>query len=183
MRTLAGVLLMFVCACAFAQLHHDPLTNLEVDQLRDTAQEPERRIELLLGFAHARLLGASQLQIGTKSSRQEIAKAEELLGDFALLIDELYDNLDMLDQRGEDLRTSLRRVLDAEAGFQRDLQGLAEQIAQVRSREPAAVGLTTALADATDSLQSSSESTGGMLASEERKRGEAKREKKSDPAQ
>lgn len=183
MKRFILALLLVVCACASAQLHHDPLTSIEVDQMRDTAQDPERRIDLLLGFAHARLLGVAGLHIDKKSGRPDLAKAEELLGDFALIIDELDDNLDMYDTRGEDLRTSLRRVLDAEAGLQQQLKGLADQLAQVQAQGPTAVGLATALADATDSLQSSSESAGAMLAAEERKRGEAGSEKKSGPPQ
>ncbi len=186
MKRFICALLLVVCACASAQLHHDPLTSIEVDQMRDTAQDPERRIDLLLGFARTRLLGVAGLHIDTKSGRPGLAKAEELLGDFALIIDELDDNLDMYDTRGEDLRTSLRHVLDAESGLQQQLKGLADQLAQVQaqgSQGSTAVGLTAALADATDSLQSSNESAGSMLAAQERKRGEAGSEKKSGPPQ
>ena len=176
----AGAVLI-LCAGAFAQQRHDPLTSIEVDQMRDSAPEPGRRIDLLLGFARARLLGAEKLSVNANSGRQEISKAEELLGDFALLIDELDDNLEMYSKRGEDLRTPLRRVLDAETGFQRELKDLADQIAKAQTHGSTAVGLTAALEDATDSLQSSSESAGSMLAAEERKRGAAKNEKKSGP--
>ena len=177
MKTLAVLLLFVLCAGASAQLHHDPLSSLEVDQMRDTAQEPERRIDLLLGFAHARLLGVERLHVQGKSAGADLAKAEELLGDFALLIDELDDNLDAYDRHGEDLRKPLRHVLDTEAGLQQELKGLADKIAQLQAQGPT-VGLTAAMADATDSLQSSSESAGAMLAAEERKRGQAQSEKK-----
>ena len=175
---LAGVVLL-LCIGAFAQLRHDPLTSIEVDQMRDSAPDPGRRIDLLLGFARARLLGAEKLRVNANSGQHDIAKAEELLGDFALLIDELDDNLEMYSKRGEDLRTPLRHVLDAEAGFQTELKDLANQVVPAQTRGPAAVGLTAALEDAKDSLQSSSESAGAMLAAEERKRGEVRGGKKS----
>ena len=169
MKTLTGIFLLLLCAGASAQLKHDPLSSIEVDRMRDSAQDPGKRIELLLGFARVRLLGVEKLRVNANSGRHDIAKAEELLGDFALLLDELDDNLEMYNKRGEDLRTPLRHVLDAEADFQRELKGLADGIAQVQPQGPATVGLAAALEDAKDSLQSSTESAGAMLAAEERK--------------
>ena len=182
MRIFVHILVLLLCACAFAQLRHDPLTSAEVDQMRDTAQAPQRRIDLLLGFARIRLLGAAQLRVEPSSGSHDLAKAEELLGDFALLIDELDDNLETYNQRGEDLRAALHHVLDAEAGFQQQLQGLAGRIAPAQKQGPTAVGLETALEDATDSLRSSTESAGAMLADQERNRGEARGEKKPGPS-
>ena len=180
MRIVAVLLFLILCAGASAQLHHDPLSSLEVDQMRDTAQDPERRIDLLLGFAHERLLGVERLHVDGKSAGPDLAKAEELLGDFALLIDELDDNLDAYDRRGEDIRTSLHHVLDAEGSLQQELKGLADQIARLQAQGPT-VGLRAALADATDSLQSSSENAGAMLAAADRKRGQGRSEKKPVP--
>ena len=182
MRNSVCILLLLLCVCASAQLRHDPLTSVEVDQMRDTAQDPERRIDLLLGFARIRLLGAGQLRVSPDSGGREIAKAEELLGDFALLIDELDDNLEMYNQRGEDLRTALRHVLDAETVFQQELKGLADRFAPAEKQGSTAVSLETALEDATDSLRSSTESAGAMLADQERQSGEARSEKKSAPS-
>ena len=175
MKTLAGLFLLLLCAGAAAQPRHDPLSSIEVDQMRDTAQDPRKRIDLLLGFARVRLLGVEKLRVDAKSGRNEIAKAAELLGDFALLIDELDDNLDMYNKRGEDLLTALRHVLDAEAGFQGELKALTERIAQAQTQGPATVGLAAALDDAAESLQTSSESAGAMLAAEEQKRRDAKK--------
>ena len=152
--------MVWICAGAFAQSRHDPLTGIEVERMRDSAADSGRRIDLLLGFARARLLGAGQLRVKADSGQHEIAKAEELLGDFALLIDELDDNLEMYSKRGEDLRAPLRRVLEAEEGFQRELKGLADRIAQAQTQGATAAAMTAALEDAGDSLRSSSESAG-----------------------
>ena len=189
MKRLA-VLLVLLCAGAPAQMRHDPLTSLEVDQMRDSAQEPRRRIDLLLGFARARLLAVERLHGAANPAPHDAAKAEELLGDFALVIDEMDDNLAMYSKHGEDLRHHLRRVLDAEVGFRQRLSALAERVAlsQARRADPHSndkqsrdVELhsmaTAALEEAADSLQSSSESANAMLAAEVRKRGELRSEK------
>ena len=42
---------------ALAEQKSDPLTPLEVDQLRDTAMEPDLRLKLYVAFARARLDG------------------------------------------------------------------------------------------------------------------------------
>ena len=194
MKRLA-VLLVLLCVGAPAQMRHDPLTSLEVDQMRDSAQDPRRRIDLLLGFARARLLAVERLHGAASPAPHDAAKAEELLGDFALVIDELDDNLAMYSKYGEDLRHHLRRVLDAEVGFRQRLSTLAERVAlsQARrvdphsnethgndkeSRDVELHSMATALEEAADSLQSSSESANAMLAAEVRKRGELRSEKK-----
>jgi hypothetical protein len=179
MKRLAAVLLLLLCAGTPAQTRHDPLTSLEVDQMRDSAQDPKRRIDLLLGFARARLLAVERLHRAANPDPRDVARAEELLGDFALLIDELDDNLAMYSKHGEDLRHHLRRVLDAEAGFQQRLEALAEHAALLQSRGVEThSGMATALEEASDSLQSSSESANAMLAAEIRKRGELRNGKK-----
>jgi len=40
---------------AWAQRRRDPLTPPEIDQLRDTAWEPEQRLKLYVKFARERL--------------------------------------------------------------------------------------------------------------------------------
>lgn len=97
------------------------------------------------------------------------AKQEELLGDFAMIIDELDDNLAEYNQRGEDLRPTLRHVLGAESEFQQKLKALADRSTPQQMR-----WLVTALEDASESLQGSTESTNAMLASQVVKKGEEK---------
>jgi len=104
--------------------------------------------------------------------RADDAKAEALLGDFALLIDELDDNLEAYSKRGDDLRDPLRHVLKAETEFQQKLALLAQKAASQRGKEMH--GLAAALEDASDSLQSSSDSAKAMLAAEIQKRADEK---------
>ena len=183
-----GLVLLLALLCmlyggALAQTRRDPLTSLEVDQMRDSAPDSKRRIGLLLGFAGARLLAVERLLGAVHPDPRDVAKAEELLGDFALLIDELDDNLAMYSKHGEDLRPQLRRVLDAEAGFQPRLKAIADHAAEpqttgVETHSTDPHGMAAALEEASDSLQSSSESANAMLAAENLKRGGLRGEKK-----
>ena len=58
--------LMFAAPSASAARDRDPLTPLEIDQLREAAQEPEKRIKLLTDFARARLLAIEQMRADPK---------------------------------------------------------------------------------------------------------------------
>ncbi|HUR37616.1 MAG TPA: hypothetical protein VM009_07345, partial [Terriglobales bacterium] len=44
----------------------DPLTETEVDQLREVTQEPIKRIKLIVKFARARMLAMEQLRSDPK---------------------------------------------------------------------------------------------------------------------
>jgi hypothetical protein len=185
MRMLTARLLFGLCVIglwtgAQAQKHHDPLTSREVDQMRDSAQEPNRRIDLLIGFARERVMAIDRLSSATntgttKDGLDDAAKLTELLGDLADLIDELDDNLAMYSEHSEDLRRPLRHVLQAEAGFQRKLKTLGDNATPPQKRRIAA-----ALEDAFDSLQSSMEGANAMLASQIAKRGEEKNKEDLD---
>ena len=49
------ILLLFLSAPVWAQRRHDPLTDAEIDQLREFAQEPENRMKLYIKFTKARM--------------------------------------------------------------------------------------------------------------------------------
>ena len=48
--------------CATAQKRRDPLTDDEVDQLREQAQNPEDRLKLWVKFTRARITAMDQLR-------------------------------------------------------------------------------------------------------------------------
>src|SRR5215469_13471366 len=50
------------------QRHRDPLNDLEVDKLRDAAQDPEVRLKLYVEFARARLDKLQQVHADQKSA-------------------------------------------------------------------------------------------------------------------
>jgi hypothetical protein len=169
MKIPAIILLFSLCAPAFAQSRHDPLNTREVEQMRENAQDPKKRVDLLLSFANERVMAIERLRTVAKPSPNDPDTLVDLLTDLAALIDELDDNLAMYNNHSEDLRKPLHRVLDAEAQFQKKLAELGESSSSTQRRRFAA-----ALEDAADSLAASTESARAMLADQIAKKGEAK---------
>ncbi len=173
MRILAALMVAGLCVLAQAQARRDPLTAREVNQMRENAQDPTKRIDLLLGFARERLLAIEGLHGKPKPSSADAGKIADLLADLAALIDELDDNLDMYNGHSEDLRHSLRRVLEVEAEFQQKLQALNNHADPLEKRR-----FAESLEDATDALQGSTEGARAMLAGQLEKKGEEKNKQK-----
>jgi hypothetical protein len=116
------VLLLMACSVR-AQSRRDPLNQLEIDQLRDTAQEPFERLTLYIKFARERLDLVEQAQTDAKTANrgQEI---HDRLGDFLDVYDELDDNVDTYADRKDDIRKVLSKVIEADTEFQAKLRAL-----------------------------------------------------------
>jgi hypothetical protein len=164
--------LLALTPAAVAQSRHDPLTEREIETLRDSAQDPKKRIDFLLGFVRERVLAVDRMRTFSKSGLENGGKLSQLLGDVASLVDELDDNLDMYNKHSEDLRRPLRHVLESEDDFLQKLKALSDAATPLQKRAFAA-----ALEDASDSITSSAQSARAMLADQVAKKGE---EKKTD---
>ncbi len=178
MKTLATtIVLLLACTLAAAQRTHDPLTTREVEQLREAAQDPERRIDLLLEYTTDRLLAVERLHKLEAPSDRDVETLASLLDDMATLVDELDDNLDMYDKHGEDLRRALRKVIAADEDFRTRLAMLDHERTMLHRRSYAA-----ALAEAAESVQQSLESAHTMLDSQLARKGEEKEKLHHNPA-
>src|SRR5208337_1113378 len=89
---IAGVVILLLLA-SWADRRRDPLSQNEIDQLRDAAQEPEQRLKLFLAFARARLTALEQAHSDPKTT-DRAQKTHDALQDFVDIYDELNDNLD-----------------------------------------------------------------------------------------
>jgi Mg2+ and Co2+ transporter CorA len=119
-----AILTLALLRPVYAQ-HHADLTPAEVDQLRDTAMEPDQRLKFYLQFARERLAKLEQVRADTKLSPQERATAtHDRLADFVDLYDELNDNIDTYIDRKNDIRKPLRAIIEADSEFHRRLQAL-----------------------------------------------------------
>lgn len=174
MKILTVVLLISIAGASAAQTRHDPLSAREVEQMRDSAQDPKKRVELVLSFARERMLAIERLRTAAKPGAADSVTIASLLSDLAGLIDELDDNLDMYNRHSEDLRNPLRHVLDAEAEFQKKLAELGESATAQQKRF-----FSAALEDAADSIKTSSESARAMLTDQIAKKGEVKNKDKA----
>jgi hypothetical protein len=113
--------------------HHADLTPAEVDQLRDTAMEPDRRLKFYVQFARERLAKVEQVHADSKLSPQERAtQTHDRLSDFVDLYDELNDNIDTYIDRKNDIRKPLKAVIDADAEFQKRLKAIQDSAAAAK---------------------------------------------------
>ena len=104
MKKLFSVVCLFALFASFARAQHkrDPLTEPEVDQLRETAQEPDKRLKLMVKFARARMLAIDQLRSDPKVADE--AKDYEFVLDNTLeAVNQSVDNArKTLDEQNEE---------------------------------------------------------------------------------
>lgn len=116
--------LLLLTPFAFAS-GRDPLTPKEADDLRDAKELPNKRIELLIKYAKARMLAIQQVQSDPKLTDRP-QQLHDLLEDFNFLTDELDDNLDMYTRQKADFRKSLKLAIEAYSDWQVRLRTLKE---------------------------------------------------------
>ena len=116
---------LLLASVAVAQRHRDPLTQPEIDQIRDTSWEPKLRLPLYVQFARARLVKLEEIRTDP-STKDRPKQTHDLLDDFQLLYDELNDNIDTYVDRKNDIRKALKVVVDADTEFQAKLRALKE---------------------------------------------------------
>jgi len=123
-RGIAVALLLLVTVSTLAaQRRRDPLTQPEIDQIRDTSWEPKQRLPLYIEFARARLVKLEQMRSDPKT-KDRARQTHDLLDDFQLLYDELNDNIDTYADRKDDIRKPLRVIIEADNEFQAKLRAL-----------------------------------------------------------
>ena len=123
------LLLFLICTIAVpvaGQKRRDPLTPAEVDQLRENAQEPHKRLKLFTQFAKARLIAIEQLRGDPKLAKERGKQLHSLIEDFDFIANELSDNLDMYDRQRHDLRKPLKEIIEGYTDWQLRLRTLKE---------------------------------------------------------
>ena len=117
------VILMLSLVPARAERRRDPFNQVEIDQLRDAAQEPEVRLKLYVKFARARLDAVEKVGSDPKETDKPQA-THDRLQDFLDVYDELNDNVDTYADRNNDIRKPLKSVIEADNEFQAKLRAL-----------------------------------------------------------
>ena len=165
MRTAKIICAVFLtlCALAGAQRRKDPLTPPEIDQLRDTAVEPEQRMKLYVQFARARLVSLEQMRSDPKVT-DRARQTHQMLEDFLAVYDELNENLDNFESRRADLRKALKVVIEADTEFQAKLRALKDD---ARASREEGNEYQFVLSNAIDSVDSNADDHRKMLAEQE----------------
>jgi hypothetical protein len=125
MRSLVLIAVLIVTSAPlWSQIHdRDPLTDAEVDQLRETAIEPEKRLKLMVEFTKARMTSLEQVRTDPKA-KDRGKRMHDLLEDISTLVDEIDDNVDDYNERSADLRKPLKQVVEMDSDFQTKLHEL-----------------------------------------------------------
>ena len=124
-----GMIVLLVSAVlpATAQRkQRDPLTDAEVDQMRESADYPDKRLELLIKFTRERVFEIESLRAETSGSAND-KKIHDLLEDFISILDEIDDNIEMYASHNADMRKGLKLVIEAESEWQLKLRQLKEK--------------------------------------------------------
>jgi regulator of replication initiation timing len=142
---------------------HDPLTDKEIDEMREVAQEGDKRLQLLLTFAKSRLVAVYQIHGDPKMVEGRGQRTHDMLEDFASIIGELDRNIDQYANQKQDIRKQLKDVIEADAQFQMQLRALKEEETKPEWQKEAD-DYKFVLDDALDALQENADNARETLA-------------------
>jgi hypothetical protein len=106
-----------------AQRHREPLTQAEIDQIRDASWEPKQRLALYVQFTRDRLVKLEEMRSDPKTKNRP-QRTHDMLDDIQLLYDELNDNIETYVDRKDDIRKPLKMIIEADTEFQAKLRAL-----------------------------------------------------------
>jgi len=154
---------LLISAPLWPQVHErDPLTDKEVDQLRETAVEPEKRLKLMVDFTRARMATVDQLRSDPKPAKDRGTKIHDLLEDVSSLVDEIDDNVENYNERSADLRKPLKDIVQMDSEFQAKLRELRAYMEDPKNTREAD-DYKFAVEDVTESVNQSADSSRKLL--------------------
>jgi hypothetical protein len=162
-KIFAALLLLCLTTPAFAQRRPDPLSQVEIDQLRDAAVEPEPRMKLYVQFARARLVALEKMRADPKATDRP-AQTHRKLEEFLAVYEELNDNLDNFEGRKADLRKALKAVIEGDTEFQAKLRALKDD---ARASKEEAAEYQFILSDAIETVDNSADDHRKLLIEQE----------------
>ena len=159
MRTLAAIffalLIAAPLACAAQMQKREPLTDAQQDQIEEAGIYPVVRVSLFVKFLNERADTIEGLIKRAHSSARS-HRIDNELQDFAALMDELGDNLDVYSERKADIRKSLKGLNDGVARWQSVLHELpSEPVFELSLKD--ALGSASDLADLSKQLTADQE--------------------------
>jgi hypothetical protein len=102
---------LLAIAPAFAQSRKDPLTDQQIEDVREAGDQPLQRIKLFVGYVDDRAKGIHTLNADPIAQNKNV-RLHNLMEEFTRLSDELQDNMDNFDQQHADLRKVLKEIVD-----------------------------------------------------------------------
>src|SRR5579864_343718 len=96
--TLFSLALLALCSNSAARARRDPLNDKEIDELREVAQEPDKRFKLYITYTQERLVAVEDLRSPSAAAADRSQKIHDALEDFDALVQEIGDNIDSYSQ-------------------------------------------------------------------------------------
>jgi hypothetical protein len=140
---------------AAQQQKREPLTEKQQDQIEEAGIDPVARVDLYVKFLNESSDTIKGLIPRAKSTAR-IRRIDDELLDFAALMDELGDNLDVYSGRKADLRKSLKGLSESIQRWQGVLRDL-----------PSEPGFELSLKEAIDSVNDLADQTKEITADQE----------------
>lgn len=128
--TLLSLLLFILGVHAAARTHRDPLNDNETDDLREAAQEPDKRFKLYVAYTQKRLVAVEELRPPSAQGADPGEKIHDALEDFDSLVQEISDNIDDYSRQKQDLRKPLQQLILVESDWQGRLQQFKADVAK-----------------------------------------------------
>jgi hypothetical protein len=156
MRTLAAFLLSLLIAAPLARpliaqrQKPEPLTDAQQEQIAEAGIDPVARVDLYVKFINERADTIKGLIPRAHTSARS-SRIDGELENFAALMDELGDNLDVYSDRKADIRKSLKPLTDSVQRWQGVLKDLPSEPAFEISRRDA-IESSSDLADQTKKI-------------------------------
>lgn len=119
----SAVILPTAIASAQKQ-HHDPLTEAQVEKIREAGIDPNERIKLYTAYLNDHVNTVKSLTNRGKSEARA-RRLDQELQDVATLMDEIGSNLDEYSERHADMRAALKNLADLSQRWLTALRALA----------------------------------------------------------
>lgn len=128
MRSFRRLTVVLWCLACVAPLHaqkgqHDPLTNAQIEQIREAGIDPVERIKLYTKYLHEHVDSIKALTPRPRSGAR-VLKMDTELQNLTALMDELGSNLDQYSERKADIRKGLKPLPEATQRWLGILRGI-----------------------------------------------------------
>lgn len=180
MRPSALLCLLLISALFAGAQRREFLTDAEVEEMRETADNPPQRIRTMVKFAQARMLVIGQLRSDPRFAKNRGARIHDLLEQFVGIVDELDTNIDSYAEQDIDLRKPLKSVVETDTDFQLKLRTLKDAAADDPKAAAEAQEYAFVLEDAIEAVNGSLANARSVLEEQNAKRGEEKEKKQED---
>jgi hypothetical protein len=124
LTALLGIAGFFAPSAIAQKDHHDPLTDAQVEKIREAGIYPDERIKLYTEYLGDHINVVKNLTNRGKSDARA-ARLDHELQDVTTLMDELGSNLDEYSDRHADIRSALKMLADESPHWLITLKALA----------------------------------------------------------